>query len=430
MRVAAALLVGASLVIPSVAIGEPAVQSGVLAHGGTYLIAADSTAPVAAMDLWFRAPDAGYATVTPGLARIAATAGAAAKLVSGRSLSEIVARAGGSLTISVFPDLVGIGVVVPAGAAPRALAALSAAYFAPSIDAAALHAAQSDATVLAVQKRYEGDLVLHDLLFEQLFASGPAHEPPIPFALDDISHVTLDQVTAFAQRAFRVGNAFLTMSGAVDPALLGAVTDGSGPISADPPRASLPASSIPSATTRQEGVVPGVGIAWLGPPIADEAAATALDFVADYLFRPGSGTVARALDRSGAHVDLRGQFITLYDPGVMLVTLGGVDDVAAQAKVLRAVSALRQPLDDVAFAAAREAFLYHVSVDTQTPSEQADNLGWYAAEGAATYAPGGSDYVQIARSLDPAFVASTVRRYLAHPAMVQMTVSSTTGSST
>jgi len=415
-----ALLVSALLVAPGIA--EPSVQSGTLPHGATYLIAPDAASPTAAIDLWFRAPDDGYASSVPGLARVATTAAAAAKLVSGRSLAESVAHEGGRLTIEVFPDIIGVGVVVPAEAARRMLASLSAAYFAPSIDETALHAAQSDTTILAVQQQYEPDLLAHDLLFARLFTSGPAHEPPIPFSAVDVSHVTLDDVTSFAHRAFRAGNAFVSLAGAVDPAMLSAVTEGNGTSPADAPIYSAPARPVPQPLA-QRGALPAIGLAWTGPPISDERAATALDFVADYLFRPGTGTFARQLEDGSARVALSGQFITLHDPGVMLVTVDGSDDAGLQSRIADAVNAMQRPLSAAAFAAAREAFLYHLGSDTQTASAQADNLGWYAAEGAASYAPGGAGYTGFARSLDPDYVAAMVRRYLKNPAIVRITPS-------
>ncbi len=412
-------LAGIALCEPRVAAATPPITTGTLPHGGTYFIAADPASPTAAVDVWFRAPDDGYATSTPGLARVAATAAAAAKLASGRSLAEMVTRNGGRLTIEVFPDIIGVTIAVPASDARMMLASLTAAYFAPSIDQEALQEALSDATVLAVQQQYEPGALAHAVLFERLFASGPAHQPPIPLAAGDVSHVTLDEVTAFARRAFRSGNAFVTLAGAVSPQDLSAITDGGGSSGPDAPVRSAPSEQA-GQPLAQSGAIPGFALGWIGPPVADERAATALDFVSDYLFRPGSGTVARALAHEDAHLEVGGQFITLNDPGVMMVSVSGSDDPALTARVLAAVSAMDQPLSAPAFAAAREAFLYHLSDDTQTAEEEAANLGWYAAEGAPSYAPGGPEYERVARSLDPAYVASVVRRYLGTPSVVRI----------
>ena len=87
---------------------------------------------------------------------------------------------GGELNINVYPDIVGIAAIVPASAARRIVAAMTAAYFAPSIDDSAVKTARANAAVLGVQQRYESDTTLHDLLFEQLFSRGPAHYPPLP----------------------------------------------------------------------------------------------------------------------------------------------------------------------------------------------------------------------------------------------------------
>jgi predicted Zn-dependent peptidase len=119
---------------------------------------------------------------------------------------------------------------------------------------------------------------------------------------------------------------------------------------------------------------------------------------------------------------VNGQFITLHDPGVMLVTIGGSKPGLVETQVLGAITNLQQPLDPTAFAAAREAFLYHLAADSQSPTEQADNLGWYSSEGNGTYAPSDvtSTYWKAARSLDPQYVAAVVKKYLARPVVVHL----------
>jgi predicted Zn-dependent peptidase len=188
----------------------------------------------------------------------------------------------------------------------------------------------------------------------------------------------------------------------------------------DPPYDSTLAAIPTSATA--SGLIGGIGLAWIGPPITDEKASTALDFIADYLFRDETGVVTKALDRSASDASVVGQFITLHDPGVMVVTIAG--DHAGQVRdhILGALSAMRTPMDAQTFNAAREAFLYHVASDTQTPQERIDNLGWYGVEGDLGYAPGIVDgtYGRSVRALDPAYVAEVVKHYLAAPVVVNM----------
>jgi predicted Zn-dependent peptidase len=407
----AALLMGAAAV-PR--------QTGSLPRGGSYVIYPDTTVGSAAVSLWFRAPGAGYDDSTPGIAHLAATAAAVAPLASGRSLYALVHSAGGDLNIEVYPDIVGIEAIVPAPATRRVVAAITAAYFVPGIDDTAVKTARANAAVLGVQQRYEADTALHDLLFRQLFAGGPAHYPPLPSTVSELTSISTAQIGDFAKRAFRSQNAMLVMTGNVDASSVDAVTDGSGPGHADPPIDS-PVASNPAAATIT-GAVGGIGLAWVGPPIADQKAATALDFIADYLFREDTGTVTHALDRSASDAVVAGQFITLHDPGVMIVTIGGDREEGARDRVLAAIAALQEPLDARTFDGAREAFLYHVASDTQTPQERADNLGWYGAEGNPSYAPGILDgsYAESVRSLDPAYVAGIVRRYLQAPVLVNL----------
>jgi predicted Zn-dependent peptidase len=421
MLIIAAII--AAMIAPMAALASDGVTSGNLPHGGRFLLYPDTTIPSASIDLWFRAPSAGYDNASPGLSRLAATSAAAATLASGQSLVTLVRSLGGRIAINVYPDIVGISTEVPSNVARRVVAAMSAAYFAPSIDENALKTAQRDVAVLSVQRRFSPDDLLHDALFARIFDAGPGHDAPIPGSLQAVTAVTLAQVRAFAQNAFRSANATMTLTGNVAPALVGAVTDGK-PGRPDRPFDSTVVKKAPPAVS-EIGAVSGDGIAWIGPGIDNERAATAMDFVADYLFRDGTGVVSKELGSSG-DTYVNGQFITLNNPGIMLVTIGGSKAAVAQARVLSAVQKMSQPLEPATFAAALNAFLYHLAYDTQTPGEQADNLGWYAAEGNATYAPSDthSQYWSVARGLDPAFVASVVRQYLAHPVVVHLTASS------
>jgi predicted Zn-dependent peptidase len=428
--IAAGMLLGASplFAVPVyAAVPTPTQQSGVLPHGGSYVIAPDPTIGAASVELWFRAPAAGYDNTTPGIARLAAVAAAAAPLASGKSLVALVHAAGGTLTINVYPDIVTVGAVVPSDSVRRVVAAMTAAYFAPTIDEASVDKSRRDAAVGSIAQRYMPSQTLHDALFARLFSAGPAHYAPLPTTVAQIAKIPSDQVIAFAKSAFRAPNANLTLAGNVDPASIDAVTDG-GTGSADAPYTSTEAKSPESGDV--SAAVEGVGLAWFGPAIADEKAATALDFIADYLFRDETGVISKALP-SNKDSYVSGQFITLHDPGVMLVTIDGGDDKAAKQKVLDALAQLQQPMNPATFAAAREAFLYHLATDTQTPQQQADNLGWYAAEGNPGYAPGdqSGSYERNARALDPAYVAQIVRKYLSNPVVVTLQASSKESSS-
>jgi predicted Zn-dependent peptidase len=426
----AALLLCATLtaatLFPSAALAaaESGPQTGSLPHGGSYVIYRDPTLGSAAIDVWFRAPGAGYDNASPGISRFAATAAAASQLESGTSLVSLVRSVGGRFTINVYPDIVGISTVVPASAGRRVVAAISAAYFSPSIDDKAFTVAQRDLAVIATQERYAPDDLAHDKLFEQIFSGGPAHYAPVPDSMAQITKMTSEQVSSFARRAFRSANAIMTLAGDADPSWVDAVTAGH-PGSADAPVQSTVASSLPATPINDTADVGGIGIAWVGPPIRDERAATAMDFIADYLFHDETGLVSKSLDPTG-DTYVSGQFITLNDPGVMLVTMSGSKSVVAKAAVLAAVQKMQQPLDAKTFAAAREAFLFNLASDTQTPREQADNLGWYAAEGNPDYAPSSDSgaYWKAAESLDPAYVASVVKQYLSHPVILNMTPTS------
>jgi hypothetical protein len=144
-----------------------------------------------------------------------------------------------------------------------------------------------------------------------------------------------------------------------------------------------------------------------------------MDFVADYLFRPETGVLAQQLAVQHPGANFLGQFVTLHAPGVMFVAFSGigVDDV--RGLLDKQFAALRATLAGPDFERARQAFEFHILSDLQTPSEVADNFGWYAIEGNLAYAPGANGeagaYFRAAASLTPGYVADAVGRYLMAP---------------
>ena len=69
--------------------------TGKLPAGGTYVVSPAPALPVAAIALWFRAPQTGFGvTATPGIAKIAANAVTASVPITGTTLAQLVNRAG------------------------------------------------------------------------------------------------------------------------------------------------------------------------------------------------------------------------------------------------------------------------------------------------------------------------------------------------
>ena len=320
---------------------------------------------------------------------------------------------GGRLVLGGEPDMTSVDVIGPAGSARRALAALTTAYFAPAPDAAAYALALRDSAVRGVERRYSPDLAMHDAIFARMLASGPAHVAVLPGTADAYTTIPLASVAAFA-------NAFLALAGNVDVTMLDAITDGD-------PSASATAGPIDSqlgpagTTTTVPAAVAGLAYGYAGPPIRDERAATALDFISDYLFDPDRGVVSRQLRDAAANVT--GHFLTFHDPGLTVVSISGGDLERAGADVRAAIAGMARPLDAATFAAARRAFVYRTAFSTSTPSGLADGLAWYALQGNAAYAPGDASgtYANAIASLDPAYVASVARRYLQTPTVVHLT---------
>lgn len=383
----------------------------------------DPALPSAVVELWFRAPAAGYDDATPALSRVAATAVAASERLHGTSLAELARNLGGSLTISANPDLVSVALSAPASNSRALVRALTQAYFTPVVSAGGLRSAVRDEAVAIEEKPFEPHLTLREMLLTQLFRGGPAHDALTPDSLDALDALSPDRVKAFAARAFRPQNAILVLTGNVDVSDVAVAAAGAPGAAMDAPFDSLPASHAADAV--KAGLLGGVGLGWIGPPIAQTRAATALDFIAGYLFDPSSGTASRALARLDPAISLEGQFVTLHGPGVLMVTISGASSRAKTA-VLDAVAAVSQPLPLQTFERARRAFAYRVAADASTARGLADNAGWYAGENDASYAPGdpSGTYLQNLASLDPTYVAEVARTYLQHPAVAELTTAS------
>ncbi|HEX3549681.1 MAG TPA: insulinase family protein, partial [Candidatus Elarobacter sp.] len=237
----------------------------------------------------------------------------------------------------------------------------------------------------------------------------------------ELIHVPFDRVRTFAERAFRPSNAILVLTGNVSTALLAGAANrpaSGAPETAEPP-APQALAPTPGPLQRVSGLA-GTGLGWAGPPIADEADATALDFLADVLFAPGSGSVSRALAASKA--DVTGRFVTYHDPGLFLVTISGDGAGAARPVVDREIARATAPMAPAAFEAARAAFVYRLLSDMGTPADLADTFGWYAVEGDAGYAPAeggtGGRYFGLVARLTPAAVAGVAAKYLGRPPVV------------
>jgi predicted Zn-dependent peptidase len=409
-----------SALVPAAAAAPPGpsdLTSGALAGGGQYVISHTEIAPVAAIALWYRAPSSGFdAAGVPGLGRLAAATVAGSAPITGTPLGRYVGELGGRIAISSYPDSVAISALVPAESAASVVHAMTVSFFAPVVTAEGLKLAQRDVGEEAFFRQFNSEQTIDDALVGALFSDGPAHFPSLG-ATADVSKISLDQVKAYAARAFRPSNAVLVVTGAVDSSVVATAVPGRSdpaPHPEPPAAAHFVPQPQPVATT---GVEPGQGLGWIGPAITAEREATALDFVSDYLFRPDTGVVQRAI--AGTKSTLSGKFVTYHDPGVLLVTISGGDVPAARTFVDDALAAARKPLDKSTFAAARGAFLYHMLSDIETPGGMADTLGWYTVEGNQSYAPGlggtRSHYFEIASSLTPAFVAATVDKYLSHP---------------
>lgn len=419
---------------PAWAIAAPDLAPGetVLPDGLTTLVKHATGAGAVALEIWVKCPASGWSPVHPGIARLTALATLSAKS-GGSSLRDTVRTHGGQIGISVFQTTTEFAVLAPANDAAALQEALLRAVFHPSYDEGALDDARARLAEEQAQAAQSTGEVLRDGVFAATFADGPLHDST--FGDPNTLKLTLADVRDFAARAY-------TGSASAAIALGNAGTsDITAKIAAGAPAAStfaaLPASSvapvpaqpitIPSATAD----LPGVALAWAGPPISDERAATAMDFLSDYLTDATDGVLSRAAGAGKGEVETGGQFVTLEARGLFFATAAGAAmQPLAMAKTLRDALAptLASPLSADRFKQALNAYETRLLRQMDSPQGLADNYGWYIVQGAPAYAPSATDagmtgrYFADAASLTPEFVHDVARRFLgAAPIVIAVT---------
>jgi predicted Zn-dependent peptidase len=411
---------GARAAVPAGAALAPG--ASVLPDGLSLLVRRATLSPSAALELWIACPSDGYTASKPGLARLTALSIVAAR-VNGVSLRDAVRAAGGQLTVSVFPSSTEITVLAPASVQDQLMTTLLERTLHPAVDQGGLVEAKARIAEQQAIATATADVVLRDALFKQLFTGGPFRASTYG-GPEDLRAFTLADAQAFAAQAYVPQHEMVVaVGGGIDEATLAKLIADAAPASA----AAAPMPASPRAAAGGGSVnagfadVGGVALGWIGPPISDESAATAMDFLSDYLTRPDSGVIAKAVHDADPDADFNGQFITLRDDGVFYVTVTGealkaADMDLAMRKALQHV--LAGPLPAKEFALALEAFRTHTLRDAQTPMQLADNYGWYFAQGAPAYAPSvtdmalNGDYFQRVAALTPDAVFAAAKTYL------------------
>ncbi len=434
-----AALLAATLSSPVLAL--PLAPNETQLSDGLTIAARHATAsPTVALEAWIVCPSNGYDGAKLGIARLTGLAVASTK-VAGTSLRDLVRVEGGQISVSIFPGSTEIAILVPAYAADRLTDALVAHTFHPALDANGFRDAKLRMTEQQLLASGNPDLQLRDAVFGTLFSDGPFHASPFgtPTALKTL---TLADVQAFAAQAYVPGNAIVVAVGGIDEqAFVTRVSVGAPPAGSTP---AFPSSTkaVPPAQPTMNGFADtaGVALGWVGPPVEDERGSTAMDFISDYLTRPGYGLVAKALHVSDPAFDFTGQFITLRGSGVFYMSASGEKlptQVTAEAMRAAMKPLLDGPLSGPEFARALGAFRTHTLRDAQTPQELADNYGWYFAQGDPAYTPSAidpalsGDYFKRTAALTPDLIYRTAKQYLSSgPAIVTVAPRPTTQTTT
>jgi len=435
----AALVVSAALLMTAKALATPAAPQGLAPAStsitnypdGLTLVARPATAsPTATLEVWIKGPASGYGVPRPGLARLTALA-IVEENAGGSSLRDEARKDGAQIAVSVYQESTEIAILSPAYLSPPLLDKLVGLALHPHLDQKAFEAARQRLAAQQVAQMDMPDQVLRDSLFARMFASGPLHDSSFGDP-KTLTGLTLDDVSAFAARAYVPAAEIVVAVGDVDESdvarRVAAAAPAAGVTQTMPESSLAPITDTPLALMRESLGVGGLAMGWVGPPISDERAATAMDFLSDYLANPRDGVVSKIVNAADADTDFNGQFVTLRNPGVFYLTASGakLDPLIATGVIRDAIrNAVRRPMSNDEFESARAAYVTHLLRDMQTSQGLADNYGWYYAQGALDYSPSATDaslsgeYFQAVASLTPDYVYSIARRYLqAQPAVI------------
>jgi predicted Zn-dependent peptidase len=409
----------------------------ILSNGLTTQVRQATASGAVAIEVWIRCPADGWSASQPGIARLTALAVLASKN-GGSSLRDVVHSHGGDVNISVFQTATEVAILAPVGDAPALQDELVRRVFHASLDASAFEDARTrlaEEQAAVAQSTVE---TLRDQVFAVMFSSGPLHDSTFG-DVRSLKAMTLDEVRGFAGRSYAAQNAAVVTLGNGNAADLNsrlAASAASMPASENATAFAMPASTVasipaqPIAVSTMLADVPGVALGWVGPPIADQKAATAMDFLSDYLADQRAGVLVRAALQTDAGAVLAGQFVTLENPGVFFVSVTGENVVpATMEKALR--DALRpvtdRPLSRDEFSRALGAYETRLLLQMDSPQGLADNYGWYFAQNAPGYAPSATDatlggrYFANAASLSADYVHDVARRYLgAEPVVITL----------
>ena len=183
----------------------------------------------------------------------------------------LVHSVGGDLNINVYPDIVSVDAVVPATQARRVVAAMTAAYFAPAISDSSVQAAQRDAAVLARTATVYGRATLQDTFVRTalLGRTGTLSADSDHGRANRAHYAGRRRYVCEARVSLEQRRARRSPATSTRPASTPS-TDGGGSAGSDAPIDSTlgigPAASMPSTVSAD-----GFGLAWAGPPIADES---------------------------------------------------------------------------------------------------------------------------------------------------------------
>lgn len=438
VSVAAALVVPAR---PAFASADLAPGETVLADGLTTAVRHATGAGAVALEVWVRCPANGWSSNEPGIARLTALAAVDGGNANS-SLRDTVRAHGGEVGVSIFQTATEFVVLAPADAAPALADALMHAVFKPSIDDAALDAARTRLAAEQADAAQSTQQVLRDKAFASVFTAGPLHDSTLGDA-KFVQTASLLEVRAFAARSYVAGASAVIALGNGDADALRAHIAAAAPASEN--GGAMPASTVatpsaqPTTISSPDVDVPGVALAWSGPPISDRRAATAMDFLSDYLTDPKTGVFAAAASSATAGASIDGQFVTLENSGLFFVSASGTGVApSAMEKALRDAldPVLSRALSKDRFAQALAAYETRLLRQMDSPQGLADNYGWYFAQGAPSYAPSatdvslGGEYFAAAASLTPDYVRDVARRYLgATPIVVEVSPQKTSTAS-
>ncbi len=323
---------------------------------------------------------------------------------------------GGYVNATTTRDFTKIDVTVASEYLDQVVEMLAAAAFDLELTPTAVAREREVVTRELTDRLSVAEGMLNQLVWETAYTQHP-YRRGVGGTVEQVSHITLEDLQAFHTRFYVPGNMSLVAVGDLDPA---ALTEQVGklfgqragaPVAfSDPPAEPAQTSSRTAIKERQSDTTI-ITFAWHAPGIADARDVWATDLI--YTILGGhSGRLYASLEEKGVALMSSVDFLTQRYPGLFIITALTRPDKEREVRstILAQIESLRsEQVSDEELSEAKRLLRAEYAFSNEAYSDQVGSLGFY--EALATYHMA-VDYIGEVNKISPEDIRRVARKYL------------------